>query len=69
MLGHKFWGGAWVIVLIALFNSAIAVAIACTNSATRFLYGMARTGVLPHRLTDDPPPLPHADRRRSRCRP
>ena len=52
VLGHKFWGGAWVIVLIALFNSAIAVAIACTNSATRFLYGMARTGVLPHRLTD-----------------
>jgi amino acid transporter len=52
VLGHKFWGGAWIIVLIALFNSAIAVAIACTNSATRFLYGMARTGVLPRRLTD-----------------
>ena len=52
VLGHKFWGGAWVIVLIALFNSAIAVAIACTNSATRFLYGMARTGVLPRKLTD-----------------
>ncbi|HEX3977965.1 MAG TPA: amino acid permease, partial [Solirubrobacteraceae bacterium] len=52
VLGHKFWGGAWIIVLIALFNSAIAVAIACTNSATRILYGMARTGVLPRRLTD-----------------
>jgi amino acid transporter len=52
VLGHKFWGGAWVIVLIALFNSAIAVAIATTNSATRFIYGMARTGVLPRRLTD-----------------
>lgn len=51
VLGHKFWGGAWIIVLIALFNSAIAVAIACTNSATRILYGMARTGVLPRRLT------------------
>jgi amino acid transporter len=51
VLGHKFWGGAWVIVLIALFNSAIAVSIACTNAATRFFYGMARTGVLPKSLT------------------
>lgn len=51
VLGHKFWGGAWVIVLIALVNSAIAVAIATTNSATRFIYGMARTGVLPKQLT------------------
>ncbi len=51
VLGHKFWGGAWVIVLIALLNSAIAVAIATTNAATRFIYGMARTGVLPHQLT------------------
>ncbi|MEA2637902.1 MAG: hypothetical protein QOE18_959 [Chloroflexota bacterium] len=51
VLGHRFWGGAWVIVLIALFNSALAVAIATTNSATRFIYGMARTGVLPKALT------------------
>jgi amino acid transporter len=51
VLGHKYWGGAWVIVLIALLNSAIAVAIATTNAATRFIYGMARTGVLPHQLT------------------
>jgi amino acid transporter len=51
VLGHKFWGGAWVIVLIALLNSAIAVAIATTNAATRFIYGMARTGVLPRQLT------------------
>jgi Amino acid permease len=27
VLGHRFWGGAWVIVLIALFNSTVAVAI------------------------------------------
>jgi amino acid transporter len=51
VLGHRYWGGAWVIVLIALLNSAIAVAIACTSTATRFLYGMAKTGVLPHQLT------------------
>jgi len=51
VLGHRFWGGAWVIVLIAVFNSAIAVAIACMNASTRFIYGMARTGVLPRQLT------------------
>ncbi len=51
VLGHKVWGGAWIIVLIALFNSALAVAIATTNAATRFVYGMARTGVLPRQLT------------------
>jgi amino acid transporter len=51
VLGHRFWGGAWIIVLIALFNSAVAVAIATTNAATRFIYGMARTGVLPRQLT------------------
>ena len=51
VLGHKFWGGAWVIVLIALLNSAVAVAIATTNAATRFIYGMARSGVLPRQLT------------------
>jgi amino acid transporter len=51
VLGHRFWGGAWIIVLIALLNSAVAVAIATTNSATRFIYGMARTGVLPKQLT------------------
>ena len=51
VLGHEYWGGAWVIVLLALLNSAIAVAIAGTNAATRFLYGMAKTGTFPHALT------------------
>ena len=50
VLGHRLWGGAWVIVLIALFNSAIAVSIACMNASTRFLYGMSRTGALPKSL-------------------
>ena len=38
-------------MLFALFNSAIAVSIACTNAATRFLYGMARAKALPSMLT------------------
>ena len=40
-------GRGLVIVLFALFNSAIAVSIACTNASTRFLYGMARAKALP----------------------
>ena len=51
VLGHKYWGGAWVIVLIALVNSVIATSIASANTATRFIYGMAKTGVFPRRLT------------------
>src|SRR5215472_4024965 len=47
VLGQRFWGGAWILVLLALFNSAIAVSIACTNASTRFLYGMARAKALP----------------------
>lgn len=51
VLGHKYWGDGWLVVLFALFNSAIAVSIACTNASTRFLYGMARAKALPVMLT------------------
>ena len=51
VLGKKYWGDGWLIVLFALFNSAIAVSIACTNASTRFLYGMARAKALPTALT------------------
>ncbi len=51
VLGKKYWGDGWLIVLFALFNSAIAVSIACTNASSRFLYGMARARALPVSLT------------------
>lgn len=51
VLGEKFWGAAWIIVLLALLNSAIATAIACTNAAVRLFLGMARAGALPSALT------------------
>jgi amino acid transporter len=51
VLGKQYWGWGWLVVLFALFNSAIAVSIACTNAATRFLYGMARARALPLALT------------------
>ena len=48
VLAHKFWGGAWVIVLLALINSTIAVSIAACNVSTRMWFAMGRSGALPH---------------------
>jgi amino acid transporter len=50
VLGHKYWHGLWIIVLLALFNSAIAVSIACMNASTRIFFSMGRAGVLPRGL-------------------
>lgn len=50
VLAHKYWGGAWVLLLLAAINSAIAGGIAYTNVATRMWYAMARSGALPPAL-------------------
>jgi amino acid transporter len=49
-LAQRVWGGAWVFLLFALLNSAIAVSIACFNGGTRTWYAMGRSGVLPSAL-------------------
>jgi amino acid transporter len=49
-MAQRIWGGAWVFLLFALLNSAIAVSIACFNGGTRTWYGMGRSGVLPTAL-------------------
>jgi amino acid transporter len=49
-LAHRVWGSGWIIVLIALANSTIAVLISSMNAATRMWYRMARVGVLPRWL-------------------
>jgi amino acid transporter len=49
-VAQRVWGGAWVLLLFALLNSAIAVSIACFNGGTRTWYGMGRSGVLPSAL-------------------
>ncbi|MFL5799654.1 MAG: APC family permease [Actinomycetota bacterium] len=46
-LAQRVWGGAWVLLLFALLNSAIAVSIACFNGGTRTWYAMGRSGVMP----------------------
>jgi amino acid transporter len=50
-IAHRVWGSAWVLVLIALANSVIAVLISSMNAATRMWYRMARVGVLPSWLS------------------
>jgi amino acid transporter len=47
---QQVWSGAWVFLLFALLNSAIAVSIACFNGGTRTWYAMGRSGVLPSAL-------------------
>jgi amino acid transporter len=49
-LAQRVWSGAWVLLLFALLNSAIAVSIACFNGGTRTWYAMGRSGVLPAQL-------------------
>ncbi|MEW6237551.1 MAG: APC family permease [Candidatus Omnitrophota bacterium] len=50
VLARKLWGGAWILVLLAVFNSIMAVSIACTNAATRVFYAMGRSESLPRAL-------------------
>jgi amino acid transporter len=47
VLGTKYWGSWWPIVLFALFTSVIANCIACQNVATRMWWNMADKGALP----------------------
>jgi amino acid transporter len=46
-LGEIYWSGGWVLVFLAIVNSAIANANAGVNAATRVIYAMGRNGVLP----------------------
>jgi amino acid transporter len=47
VLGHSLWGTGWWLVIFALINCAVAVGIACTNSASRVMYTMGRAGTVP----------------------
>jgi amino acid transporter len=52
VLARRFWGAGWILVLFALINSMVAVAIATTLVSTRMWYAMARSGSLPRGLAD-----------------
>jgi amino acid transporter len=46
-LARRFWGTGWVVIMFALLNSMLAVAVACSLVSTRMWYAMARCGALP----------------------
>jgi amino acid transporter len=46
-IAHRLWGSAWVIVLLAMFSSTLAVCQACNNVSTRIWFKMGETGTLP----------------------
>ena len=50
VLAHRFWHGAWVILLFAFLNSTIAVCLATANVGTRMWYRMAKNGSFPKQL-------------------
>jgi amino acid transporter len=47
LLAKRLWGTAWVLVLIAVTNSILAMAIAGNNAATRVFFAMSRARSLP----------------------
>jgi amino acid transporter len=47
-LAKTLWGGGWVILLIALLNSALACSNGAAMAATRSIWAMGHSGTLPH---------------------
>lgn len=50
VVAHRLWGAAWIIVLLALLNSGIAVSIAAATDSSRMWYSMSRARTLPRYL-------------------
>ena len=46
ILARHLWGPAWMLVLVAVVNSILAVSIAGTNSSTRVFFAMGRARAL-----------------------
>src|SRR5207249_7311013 len=46
-LARKVWGAGWVLVFLAIANSAIANSNAAANATTRTWYAMGRIRLLP----------------------
>ena len=46
-LAQRVWRDGWILILLALLNSAFAVGISASNAATRVFFSMGRAGALP----------------------
>ncbi|HET6869591.1 MAG TPA: APC family permease [Solirubrobacteraceae bacterium] len=49
-IAQRFWGVGWILVLLAIVNSLFGATLASMNAATRFMYDLGRSGVLPRSL-------------------
>jgi amino acid transporter len=49
-LAEVFWGAGWVLIFLAIINSALANSNAGVNAASRVIYSMSRNGILPKAL-------------------
>jgi amino acid transporter len=49
-LANRVWGGAGLIVLLAVLNSIFACCNGSTNAGSRMVYSLARSGILPRQL-------------------
>jgi amino acid transporter len=49
-LSERLWGDLWILTLLALLNSLVAVTMATHNAATRVFFALGRVGVLPRGL-------------------
>jgi len=50
-LAHTLWGGAWVLILIAVLTSAFASSTNSANAGTRIGYSLGRSGLFPRPLS------------------
>jgi amino acid transporter len=46
-MARRVWGPGWIVVLFAVVNSQLAVAVAANNAVTRTWYALARSGAFP----------------------
>jgi amino acid transporter len=51
-VAQRVWGGAWVLVVLAVMNSAFASTLGATNAATRIGFALGRIRVLPTALAN-----------------
>lgn len=51
VLARRLWGRGWILILVAVLNSILAVSIACTNAATRVFFALGRAGILSSSLS------------------
>lgn len=49
-LAHRLWGGAWLLILVAVLSSAFASSTNSANAGTRIGFSLGRSGLFPRPL-------------------